>query len=83
LTPTVRLDKERVQLGVSVLTRKNGREAFDLAVLLSHENLPINDLLHRQDYRVRIRQQDITVHRILQRGSALKLLQKGLLRGDC
>jgi hypothetical protein len=77
--PEVRLDEQRIELGVPVRPRQDGCEADDDALALRHEHVTIGGVLDRQLDRVRIREESVAIARIGERGPPLQRLQARLL----
>jgi hypothetical protein len=74
LPPRARLDKERVQINVSVVPHLNCREADECISLLRDENVPVLELLSGNVDGVRVRQYRVAVSGIRQRCTPLQRL---------
>lgn len=79
LTPSLRLDKERVQLRVAVVARKNRGETRHRASDFCDEDTASFDLLQWQRDSVRILQQSFAVAGIFERRAPLERLELPLL----
>jgi hypothetical protein len=63
--PRLRLHEKRVQLGIAVLSRKNGRETHDCFGYFCHENSTTFDLSDGQPNRIAICKERLTIAWIL------------------
>lgn len=76
MTPTLRVDKECIPLGVPIRTGDDGREPFDLASLLYDEHATIDYLWELQLDGIWIRQQGFAVIPIIERRSPLERFKR-------
>jgi hypothetical protein len=73
--PEGRIDEERIEIGLPVVTRQDRSESDDHTVLLRYEDVTRSDLFERQGDRVRIRQQCVAIAGIRERGAPLQRFQ--------
>jgi len=73
--PEGRIDEERIEFSLPVLTRHDRGESDYHPVLLRHEDVALGDLLERQGDRIRMRKQRVAIPGIRERGAPLQRLQ--------
>ena len=80
LAPRGRLDEERIQFRISILSRKDGSKACDGSICLGDEYSSGLNLLERQLDRIGIRQQRFSISGVVERSAPLKRFKCALLR---
>jgi hypothetical protein len=81
--PVRGLNEQGIELGVTVVSAKNGGEPTDTSKCFDDKHLAGTDLLERKLNGIRVREQRFAVAGIVQRSSSLKLLKPPLFRREC
>ncbi len=80
MSPAGRIDKQRVELHITVFSRDDRCKTRDHAIRISYPDIATFDLRDGNVDRVRMREQSVAIAWVVERGSALQILQRRTLR---